>query len=127
MTTPNKTLAQRLGAAGEERATAYLLAQGFTLVARNFRCPLGEIDIIVKNAQQLIFVEVKQRRSQHFGAAAEMVTPSKQKKIILSAQVFLQQHAKYRHLNPRFDVIALDTSGIEAEITWIPHAFDGHY
>ncbi len=70
-----------LGKNGETVATKFLLANGFTIVARNYKCSLGEIDIVAKAKEMLYFVEVKTRVSTAFGWPAEAVTPKKQIKL----------------------------------------------
>ena len=95
-----------LGRYGEDAATLYLATQGYRVVARNLRTPVGEIDIIVQRAKSLIFVEVKTRRSLAFGSPQEAVGPRKQRQIIRAAQWYLSD-AQHRGLQPRFDVIAI--------------------
>lgn len=112
-----------LGAYGEDVAAAYLREQGYTLIERNFRCPLGEIDIIAKKRHDLIFVEVKTRRSTLYGLPQDAVGMQKQRQIIRSAQWYLKNPAVAR-FHPRFDVIAiLARPGQAAEINHIQDAF----
>lgn len=80
------------GAAAEDAALQYLKKQGCTLIARNWHCPFGEIDLIVKNGHTIVFVEVKYRKSSHFGGAAHSITPSKLDKLQRSAELYLQQN-----------------------------------
>ncbi|MFO7766918.1 MAG: YraN family protein [Pelovirga sp.] len=112
-----------LGARGEDVAAAYLRDQGYTLVERNYRCPLGEVDIIAGDRRNLVFVEVKTRRSAAFGLPQEAVGIRKQRQLIRVAQWYLKKAGKTRqHL--RFDVIAiLLLSGQLPEITHIKDAF----
>lgn len=79
-----------VGQAAEARAWAFLQAQGAEWVAQNWHCPYGEIDLIVKLNQQLIFVEVKYRKSMAFGGAAYSITPRKLAKLFNSIEYFLQ-------------------------------------
>ena len=112
-----------LGAWGEDQAVDYLRQQGMKIVERNFRTPVGEIDIIAKNKLILAFIEVKTRRSTLFGTPQEAVGPRKQRQIIRTAHWYLQNNKKLR-LQPRFDVIAiLCQSGAEVQITHIQDAF----
>ena len=112
-----------LGAYGEEVAAAYLCEQGYTLLERNFRCPLGEIDIIANKRHDLIFIEVKTRRSALFGLPQDAVGRHKQRQIIRSAQWYLKKPGVSR-LHPRFDVIAiLARPGQPPEINHIQNAF----
>ena len=108
------------GQLAEDRALAYLQQRGLKLVARNFRCKGGEIDLILTEpaSNLLVFVEVRQRRSQRYGGAAASVTRGKQAKLIIAAQVFLQRYTDLPAC--RFDVIAIDDDAIE----WIKQAFE---
>ena len=78
------------GQAAENRAWAFLQAQGCRLIARNWHCPHGEIDLIVQQGNILIFVEVKYRKSSAFGGAAYSIVPSKLAKLQRSAEYYLQ-------------------------------------
>lgn len=112
-----------LGAYGEEIAAAYLREQGYTLLERHFRCPVREIDIIAKKFQNLIFVEVKTRRSTLFGLPQDAVGAHKQRQLIRSAQWYLNQRGASPH-HPRFDVIAiLICPGQRPAINHIQNAF----
>ena len=79
-----------------------LRREGWTIAATNFRCRMGELDIVAQNEWYLVFVEVKLRRDGRYGAACEAVTPSKQRKLRLAAQFYLLGHPT--GLQPRFDV-----------------------
>ena len=108
-----------LGQTAESRAAAFLKAQGLTLVARNWRCRFGEIDLVMQDGATLVFVEVRLRSRSDFGGAAASVTPAKQKKLLAAARQYL---ASLRTLPPcRFDVVALSGSGAPE---WVRNAFD---
>ena len=96
---------QILGRQGEQAAADFLQQQGYVICARNFRVPVGEIDIIVRKGDVLAFVEVKTRHGNRYGTPAQAVNFRKQKKIIQTAHWFLRQ----KHLEDkcfcRFDVI----------------------
>ena len=94
--------ARLLGQWGEEQVAEKLRRDGWTIAARNFRCRMGELDIVAKNATFLAFVEVKLRKDDRFGSACEAVTPSKQRKLRAAAQYYLMVHPT--KLQPRFDV-----------------------
>lgn len=119
--------AYQQGKQGEHAARSYLEKQGLTFVAANFRCQRGEIDLIMKDGDTLVFVEVKKRKNDHFGSALESVTPRKQHKIRLAAEYFLQQSPKtLRHqtqslqtLPSRFDVVGI----CAGQLNWIRNAF----
>lgn len=113
---------QASGKLSEDKALAYLQRQGLKLVERNFRCKGGEIDLILTEPASpgdiLVFVEVRQRSNQRYGGAAASVTRSKQARLILAAQLFLQ---RYRHPPAcRFDVLAIEDGSVE----WIKQAFE---
>jgi putative endonuclease len=93
------------------------------ILERNFRTPVGEIDIIAQKRAWLVFVEVKTRRGAAFGLPQEAVNLRKQRQIIRTAQWYLQQHRQAK-LQPRFDVVAvLCQSDGRIEISHIPNAF----
>lgn len=111
-----------LGRYGEEAAALYLSARGYSIVARNLRTPVGEVDIIAQKSKILIFIEVKTRRSLAFGSPLEAVGPRKQRQIIRAAQWYLSS-SPYRGLQPRFDVIAILYPPSGPQIEHIVNAF----
>jgi putative endonuclease len=113
----------KLGAWGEEQAALYLCRLGAKILHRNYRAPVGEIDIIARLGKNLLFIEVKTRRSTFCGVPAEAVGPVKQRQIIRTAKWFLQQEKKTR-LQPRFDVIGILGDGAQiSELEYIENAF----
>lgn len=84
-------------------AAAYLRKKRYTLVAANYRCRFGEIDLIVRNRTNLVFVEVKLRKSADFAAAVEYVDRKKQARIKMAAELWLSENPTA--LQPRFDVV----------------------
>jgi len=115
-TTPSTT---RQGALAEDRALTYLQRQGLAAVVRNYRCKGGEIDLIMRAADDtLVFVEVRQRSGRGFGGAAASVTPAKQRRVLRAASHYL---ATLDRLPPcRVDVVAMEPGRLE----WLPNAFD---
>jgi len=111
-----------LGKTGEELAARHLAERGFTILARNYRTPVGELDIIARDRRHLLFVEVKTRRSNRFGVPAEAVGAHKQRQIIRAAQWYLAS-TRAPDLQPRFDVIAVIAGSGEPAITHIANAF----
>jgi putative endonuclease len=97
---------QRLGAVGEERAVAWYLARGYTLLARNWRCRDGEIDLVVTGHGLVVFCEVKTRTSERYGLPAEAVTPAKQQRLRGLAVRFLQESPQPA-TGLRFDVASV--------------------
>lgn len=105
------------GKEAENHAAVFLQNHGLRLVARNYRCRMGEIDLIMEHGGTLVFVEVRMRRSENFGGAAASITGHKQQKLIHAAQHYLQQQAKQPPC--RFDALLIDGGKIE----WIKDAF----
>lgn len=93
------------GAWGEALAAKYLIKKRYKVVAKNFRCRFGEIDLIVSNRKYLVFVEVKLRKSDTFARAAEYVDRYKQDRLRTTASAFLAEFPT--ELQPRFDVIEI--------------------
>lgn len=113
-----RTAQQVAGEAAEDHALHWLQARGLDLVERNFRCKVGEIDLILREGQTLVFVEVRQRTDRRFGGAAASVTPAKQRRLLLAAQFYLQ---RLRTSPPcRFDVVAIDGG----ELSWLKNAIE---
>ncbi len=127
---------QRQGSRFEQQACEYLQTQGLRLVAQNWQQPkIGELDLVMIETSSawstLVFIEVRQRKSSNYGDAALSVTASKQRKVIKTAQSFLQQYPEYAHYDCRFDVIAYDTMSksnsrneqLDHQPEWIQNAF----
>ena len=110
-----------LGRNYENQACRYLQQQGLTLIARNFRSKLGEIDIIMQDTSHLIFVEVRYRKNEKYGSSLESVNMIKQKKIMLTAIIFLKKNAWTKDLNYRFDVVSYTG---DKTVKWIKNAFN---
>lgn len=96
-----------LGIWGEEQAALFLEKEAYQILARNFRCRLGEVDIIAKKAGYLVFVEVKLRKNKDYGEAREFVNYTKQNKIRLTAEYYLSARPWAQTLQPRFDVMEI--------------------
>lgn len=108
------------GLEAEKLAATFLAERGLKLVAQNYHCKYGEIDLIMKDAKTLVFVEVRLRTNSKFGSAGASITPQKQKKLILTAQYYLQQHGDSQC---RFDAILMNKADA-AHIEWLRNAFD---
>ncbi|HCW92777.1 MAG TPA: YraN family protein [Flexistipes sinusarabici] len=102
---------QKRGKEGEKKAEQFLREKGYQIIARNYRTPVGEIDIIAEKNGELVFIEVKKRSSSKFGIGAEAVTAQKQNKIIRSAQLYMKRFCE-GETNCRFDVISIDAKNI---------------
>ena len=112
------------GQRAEDQALELLRHAGLTLVARNYHCPQGELDLVMTQGETLVMVEVRYRRNRGFGSAADSVNARKREKLLRAAQHFLQQDARYRRQTLRFDVVAINETGADRiEMDWIQDAF----
>jgi putative endonuclease len=100
---------RRLGAFGERLAALHLEAKGYRIVARNFRCREGEIDIVAQEGDTLVFVEVRTRRGDVLGGPAESVTALKQARLVAAATAYVQELAELP-AGQRIDVVAVQLS-----------------
>lgn len=114
----NRTERQLVGQTGEDDALKYLQRQGLSLQERNFLCKGGEIDLVMKEHDTLVFIEVRKRAQSNYGGAAASVTAGKQRRLIIAAQVYLSRYK----MPPacRFDVIAIDGG----ELSWLKNAIE---
>ena len=112
--------ARHTGDDKEALARRFLERHGLRHVAHNVRCRYGEIDLVMRDAQTLIFVEVRYRRSERFGGATASVDRRKQARLTATAGFFLQRHPT--DLPCRFDVVAI---GAGDQVQWIRNAFEG--
>ncbi len=104
---------KKIGNLGEQAALKFLQQHGLQLIQTNFYSRFGEIDLIMRDGDSLVFVEVKQRRAG-IAAGIESITPAKQRKLVQTAQYFLMKLGK--DVNCRFDAVILATDG---EIEWL--------
>ena len=111
---------EKLGAFGERKAANYLRLHGYRIIDTNCRYRQGEIDIIAKRRDYIVFVEVKLRKNNTYGEAREFVTPAKQQRVIMAAQLWLQTHET--ELQPRFDVVEVYApDGVNSKKVMINH------
>jgi putative endonuclease len=96
-----------LGRRGEQYAAQYLNARGYDIRERNWRCPVGEIDLVTEKGGALIFVEVRTRRGDRLGTPEESITPAKRAKLIAAAQTYLDDHGQTDRAW-RIDVVAIE-------------------
>jgi putative endonuclease len=113
---------QELGRYGEDLACAELARRHYVIVERRYRTRAGELDIVARDGECLVFVEVKARRGEEFGHGAEAVTPQKQQKIVWMATDYLARH-QLAHMPCRFDVVAIDTDVTPPDVTILRDAF----
>jgi len=111
------------GVDAENSALAHLQANGLQLVERNYRCAVGELDMVMLDRQALVFVEVRYRRSGRFGGAAHSVDAGKQRKLRRAGEVFLQDRSGLPFTLCRFDVVAVTGTAPDYQIDWISDAF----
>ena len=115
---------QQLGRDGEAAARAALRAGGYVILAERFRTPQGEVDLVARHDQTIVFIEVKTRRDDAYGGGASAVTWRKQRRIVRVAQAFLAR-GRLQHLPCRFDVVIVHwPAGQEARAEVIRSAFD---
>lgn len=112
------------GSYGEKIARSYLRRKNFRIVAKNYRCRLGEIDIVAEKRDVLVFVEVKTRLNKRFGEPFEAVTKKKQKKLRRLGEYFLMRNRLWDRAI-RFDIISIviDPGGLINELVHIENAF----
>lgn len=107
------------GADAERLALNHLQGQGLIWVCSNFRCKGGELDLVMRDGEMLVIVEVRYRKSEQYGGALASITPQKQARIVAATQHYVIIH-KLNHLSVRFDVVAV--SG-DKHLHWIKNAF----
>jgi len=114
------------GAQAEELVAAYLRKNGYRIVLRNWHSRYGEIDVIAENGRYLVFAEVRCRAFGSLAEPLETVTRAKQRKILQTAQCFLQDHREFDDLQPRFDVASVIAAGEKLsfdDVNYIENAF----
>ena len=111
-----------LGRRGEDAAALFLRRAGYKILERNYRTPVGELDIVARSGKLIVFVEVKTRRSSAFGTPQEAVGTHKQRQIVRAAQWYLGDGGG-KGLQPRFDVIAVLERDGEPQIEHLVDAF----
>ena len=107
----------------EDLALAFLLRQGLQQIARNYRCQHGEIDLILGDGDTLVFAEVRFRATGALVSASESVTHAKQRRLLASAEHFLQQRSESEQRECRFDVLAVSGDEPNPEVHWLRDAF----
>jgi putative endonuclease len=121
------TRRQEIGQRAEQLAAEFLAAQGLTILERNYRRRLGELDIIARSPGVLVIAEVRTRTRRTYGGAAASVDRAKQRRIIRAAAQLLQQRRDLARLPVRFDVlVVLGPDSPSPQIEWIRHAFEAH-
>ncbi|WP_148339582.1 YraN family protein [Aquicella siphonis] len=114
---------KKLGQLKELEAKRFLQGNGLALIEQNYRCYHGEIDLIMRDRDDIVFVEVRSRRRLDYGRAAETVNKNKQTKLARTAMHFLQKRDWLYKVNSRFDIIAMQKVDGEWQLEWIKNAF----
>ena len=112
------------GALSEQAAENYLASRGLEVLERNFRSRCGEIDLVMMDGKDLVFVEVRYRRSADFGGALESITRAKINRIRRTAEAFLAARPRLEFVNCRFDVVLATPGADGGRLEWIPNAFE---
>jgi len=115
-------LGKLLGKEGEDRAAAFLVAQGYRVLERNYRTRSGEIDLIALHQGTVVFVEVKTRTNSAFGAPELAVTPQKQQRMVKAALGYIK-YKKLHQVPCRFDVVAINNAA-DQNVQLIQNAFE---
>jgi len=110
---------RRIGQSAEAAAVSFLESRGVRVLLRNYRGKVGELDLVAREGNTLVIVEVRRRSSNRFGGAAASVGPRKQARLRRTAALLLQRRSQLARLAVRFDVIAIGPTGLQ----WIKHAF----
>lgn len=110
-----------VGQRAEDSAARYLEQHGLTVLARNYHCRGGEIDLVCRDGKTLVFIEVRLRRNADFGGAGASITPAKQGRIILAARHYLATQVKGEP-DCRFDCVLIDAKNLE----WVKDAFSAN-
>ncbi len=115
----------RIGNLAEKTACQYLQQQGLQLITNNFRCKVGELDLIMQDNDMMVFVEVRYRQDDHHGNSLESITYAKQCKIIAAARYYLVKNELYEKIQWRFDIVAIDGmhAANDPKIDWLKNAF----
>lgn len=122
--TRNEYWRSKKGVHFEKLALEYLRKQGLHLLTTNYRCVMGEIDLVLRCEDSLVFTEVRYRAGNDYGGALATITAAKQHKIRNAARHFLLCHKQYQNLACRFDVVGVEAGKTgETSITWISNAF----
>ena len=115
-----------LGQLGEALALKKIKSLGYKCIVRNYRCPLGEVDLIAKDGKTLVFVEIKTRRRKSVGYAKEAITDRKKRQLSKVALTYMKAN-DCSSMKSRFDVVAINMIGGKSEIEVIRNAFDLAY
>ena len=123
--TRQQTGRQQAGREAEAYALLHLQQQGLQLITQNWLCKRGELDLVMLDGDTVVFVESRYRRHSGWGGALESVDLRKQERLVMAAQLFLQQEPRWADMPCRFDVVAVEGDPRNAApLNWIKSAFD---
>ena len=111
-----------IGAEAETDACRFLESAGLQLIQRNYRCKMGEIDLIMQDKETLVFVEVRKRSHPDFGSGVESISPEKQRRIIKTALHYLLETQQYDAVPTRIDVVDIGLHTGHHAVEWIKNA-----
>ena len=115
----------RKGLRFEDQARRYLCARGLQLLESNFHCRFGEIDLIMRDAETICFIEVRFRKRLDYGGASASITPAKQRRIVKAALFYLSGKQQLMHQALRFDALLIQQQARgDHDFNWIKNAFD---
>lgn len=117
----------QIGQDAERNACRFLENKGLRLLVKNYRCFQGEIDLIMQDREDIVFVEVRSRSNSRYGSALESITPKKMAKLIKASTHYLQAKKCLYKVNSRFDVIAISPTPHGMQMEWIKNAFSVDY
>lgn len=112
-----------IGKKAEQEALIFLQHQGLKFIKQNFQCYFGEIDLIMRDKDVIVFVEVRMRSRHDYGNALESITRYKINKLVKTANLFLQIENLYNKVSSRFDVITMQLRENKIQLEWIKNAF----
>ena len=115
-------LRKMLGDHAEKSACQFLRRHGLAFVTGNYRCRRGEIDLVMRDRDSLVFVEVRDRRHTDFGRAAETISAAKRARIIHCARCYMSHHRAW-NMPARFDVVCIEGDTTDTHIEWLKNAF----
>jgi|SRR5580704_8009331 putative endonuclease len=116
---------REIGKEVELKALKFLQAKGLCLIVQNYTCKMGEVDLIMQDKEDIVFVEVRSRNRLDYGSASDTINHTKQRKIVKTATLFLQKNGWLYKVYSRFDVVVLQFIDNEWQLEWIKNAFYG--
>ena len=112
---------RRLGDAGEGHARRHLEAKGYGFLAANWRCPAGELDLVLTDGDEVVFVEVKTRRGERSGRAEEAIGHAQAKRLLAAAEWFIADHPAHADAVWRVDLIAITLDARDGRVRRLTH------